>query len=48
MDCVVVYGKVDCDLFVILLEYGGELVKWVILCDIEGVEFDLFDDVLLE
>lgn len=47
-DRVAVYGKADRDLPAILSEHGGEPAKRVILCDIEGAEFDLFDDALLE
>lgn len=47
-DRVAVYGKADRDLPAILSERGGAPAERVILCDIEGAEFDLFDDTLLE
>ncbi|MFB5149714.1 hypothetical protein WJH60_08960 [Burkholderia orbicola] len=47
-DRVAVFGKADRNLPAILSEHGGEPAGRVILCDIEGAEFDLFDDALLE
>ncbi|MGS0895328.1 hypothetical protein ACVBGC_22760 [Burkholderia stagnalis] len=47
-DRVAVHGKADRNLPAILAEHGGDPAERVVLCDIEGAEFELFDDALLE
>ncbi|WP_107314384.1 FkbM family methyltransferase [Burkholderia metallica] len=47
-DRVAVYGQADRNLPAILSEHGGAPTERVILCDIEGAEFELFDSALLE
>jgi hypothetical protein len=48
VDRVAVYGQADRNLPAILSEHGGDPAERVILCDIEGAEFELFDNALLE
>jgi hypothetical protein len=43
-----VFGKADQDLVALLSNEGVDLSRAVILCDIEGGEFELFDELLLE
>ncbi|MDS0857791.1 FkbM family methyltransferase [Burkholderia pseudomultivorans] len=45
---VAVYGKADRELPAILDAHGSDPAARVVLCDIEGAEFELFDDALLE
>ncbi|WGS46890.1 hypothetical protein LFL97_32360 [Burkholderia sp. JSH-S8] len=45
---VAVYGKADRNLPEILSASGGNPAERVVLCDIEGAEFELFDEAMLE